>query len=150
MVDVSPKPETARVARAEAIVRMGAAALKAVLAGTMQKGDALAVARIAGIQAAKDTPRLIPLCHPLRLSAVAVDIEADGKDALRIETEVRCAGQTGVEMEAMTAASVAALTLYDMCKSIERGITIERIALLHKSGGKSGTWTRRGRARRPA
>src|SRR5262245_20053889 len=104
MVDVGPKRETARIARAEAIVRLGAATLKAVLAGAMQKGDVFAVARIAGIQAAKDTPRLIPLCHPLRLSSVVVDIEAEGKDALRIETEVRCAGQTGVEMEAMTAA----------------------------------------------
>src|SRR5262245_5835905 len=108
MVDVAAKPETTRVARAEAVVRLGVPALRAIRAGTVAKGDAFAVARIAGIQAAKETPRLIPLCHPLRLSSVTVDIEALGNDALRVETEVRCVGQTGVEMEAMTAASVAA------------------------------------------
>ncbi len=142
MVDVSGKPATLRRASAQAIVRLGRRALQAVLAGTIRKGEALGVARIAGIQAAKETPRLLPLCHPLLLTRVRVDLEPLGEDAVCIESEVECSGQTGVEMEAMTAASVAALALYDMCKSVDKGIVIESLRLLRKSGGKSGTWSR--------
>lgn len=143
MVDVGAKLATERVARAEALVRVGRSALAALRAGSLAKGEAFAVARIAGIQAAKDTARLIPLCHPLAVSSVRVDLEPAGKDAVHIVAEARCTGPTGVEMEAMTAASVAALTLYDMCKGVERGITIEQVRLVHKSGGRSGTWERR-------
>lgn len=150
MVDVGAKPNTARVARAEALVRLGKTALAAVLTGGLAKGEALAVARLAGIQAGKATASLIPLCHPLALSALVVDLEPVGDDALRIVAEARCFGPTGVEMEAMTAASVAALALYDMCKAVERGITIEHVRLLHKSGGKSGDWNRQDSALAPA
>ena len=142
MVDVGSKPDTVRIARAEALVRLGKPALAALLAGKIAKGEALAVARLAGIMAAKDTARLIPLCHPLMVSAIRVDLAAQGKDAILVTTEARCLGPTGVEMEAMTAASVAALTLYDMCKALERGITIEHVRLTFKSGGASGTWNR--------
>lgn len=145
MVDVGTKPATPRIARAEALVRLGKVALAALRGGKLAKGEALAVARIAGIQAAKATATWIPLCHPVALSSVAVDFAARGEDALLVTTEARCTGPTGVEMEAMTAASAAALALYDMCKAIERGITIERIRLVHKSGGKSGTWERKGK-----
>ena len=140
MVDVSAKASTIRVARAEAKVRMRPATLDAVLDGKMAKGDVLAVARVAGIQGAKRTAELIPLCHPLALTSVSVDFLRDADDGLRILTECKVTGATGVEMEALTAASVAALTVYDMCKSADRGITIESIRLTHKSGGKSGVW----------
>ena len=149
MVDVSGKPETAREAVAEATVVMEAATWALVAAGKTAKGDVLAAARIAGIMAAKRTPDLIPLCHPLLLSQVDVTFDArpatKGKTALLILAVARCAGQTGVEMEAMTAASVAALTVYDMCKAVDRWMTIREVCLLEKRGGKSGTVRRPGR-----
>ncbi len=146
MVDVGAKALTERVARARAVVRMLPATLREVVEGNAPKGDVLAVARVAGIQAAKRTSELIPLCHPLPLSKVAVDFETVGDDALAITTLCKVSGRTGVEMEAMTAASVAALTVYDMCKGLEKGIVIESLALLEKSGGKSGSWNRDGAA----
>jgi cyclic pyranopterin phosphate synthase len=140
MVDVTEKSNTARVARAEAFVHMRRETLDAIVGGAVAKGDVLAVARIAGIQGAKRTGELIPLCHPLTLSKVSVEFSRAGDGVLRILTECRVTGQTGVEMEALTAASIAALTIYDMCKSEDRGMTIATIRLLHKSGGKSGVW----------
>ena len=140
MVDVAAKAATAREALAECIVRMAPATVEAVREGTA-KGDALAVARVAGIMAAKRTPDLIPLCHPLPLTSVEVDFEL-GKDEVRILARARVTGQTGVEMEALTAAAVAGLTLIDMTKGIERGVYLERVRLLEKSGGRSGTWKR--------
>lgn len=142
MVDVSAKGISTRHARAQAQVRMQPATLDRLMSGSLPKGDVLAVVRTAAIMAAKKTPDLIPLCHPLMLSSVTVDIEPNSEDTITIETEVACSGQTGVEMEALTAASVAALTLYDMCKAIDRGMTIEKIRLLEKAGGKSGHWLR--------
>jgi cyclic pyranopterin phosphate synthase len=142
MVDVSGKAATARVAVAEATLRLDAPVRAQLMAGQLPKGEALAVARIAGIQAAKETSRLIPLCHPLALSQVAVDFAPVGEDAVRITAAAKTTGPTGVEMEALVAASVAALTLYDMCKAVCRGATIENVRLLHKSGGKSGVWER--------
>ncbi len=141
MVDVGHKPATQRQAKARARLRLAPATLELLRAGDLPKGDALAVARIAGIQAAKRTPELIPLCHPLPLSAVAVDLtlEADG---VLIEATAKTTANTGVEMEAMTAAAVAALALYDMVKGVERGAAIEGVWLLEKSGGKSGVWQR--------
>ena len=138
MVDVGEKPVTARVATAQARVRMGADALAALAQGA-PKGDVLAVARVAGIQAAKRTGDLIPLCHPLPLDGVSVDI-ATLADGVRIQATARCTGRTGVEMEALTAATVAALTIYDMLKSVDRGMVIEDVRLLAKSGGRSGEW----------
>lgn len=146
MVDVGAKAVTERVARAQAVVRMQPATLRQVIDGNAPKGDVLAVARVAGIQAAKRTSELIPLCHPLPLTKVAVDFEAVADNALAVTTLCKVSGRTGVEMEAMTAASVAALTVYDMCKGLERGIVIESVALLTKSGGKSGSWNRDGAA----
>ena len=140
MVDVAAKASTAREALAECIVRMAPATVDAVRAGTA-KGDALAVARVAGIMAAKRTPDLIPLCHPLPLTSVEVEFEL-GAEAVRILARARVTGQTGVEMEALTAAAVAGLTLIDMTKGIERGVYLERVRLLEKSGGRSGTWKR--------
>jgi len=140
MVDVAAKASTAREALAECIVRMAPATVAAVREGTA-KGDALAVARVAGIMAAKRTPDLIPLCHPLPLTSVEVEFELGAK-AVRILARARVTGQTGVEMEALTAAAVAGLTLIDMTKGIERGVYLERIRLLEKSGGRSGTWKR--------
>lgn len=142
MVDVSQKPATLRVARAAAQVRLTRELRDRLFAGDLPKGEALAVARVAGIQAAKETSRLIPLCHPLPLSQVRVDFAPAGEDLLHIETEARTTGPTGVEMEAMTAAAVAALTVYDMVKALHRGAAIERLELVHKSGGKTGTWHR--------
>jgi cyclic pyranopterin phosphate synthase len=139
MVDVSPKEETARLARAEAVVEMSAATVKLLRERRMPKGDPLEVARIAGIQAAKKTSELIPLCHPLALTHVDVSIQVTNAGA-RIETVVRTRAETGVEMEALTAASVAALTLYDMCKAVEKGISIGPVRLLEKAGGRSGHW----------
>ena len=138
MVDVGEKPVTARVATAQARVRMGAEALAALAEGAA-KGDVLAAARIAGIQAAKRTGELIPLCHPLPLDGVTVDLAPDAH-GVRVEATVRCTGRTGVEMEALTAATVAALTVYDMLKAVDRGMVIEDVRLLAKSGGRSGTW----------
>jgi cyclic pyranopterin monophosphate synthase len=143
MVDVGEKPSTERRAVARAVLRVSPETARAVLAGDAPKGDVLAVARIAGIQGAKRTAELIPLCHPLPLSFVGVDASVDG-EAGRIElrAEARTTGPTGVEMEALTAASVAALTIYDMVKGIERGAEITEVVLLEKSGGRSGHWSR--------
>ncbi|RJG08891.1 cyclic pyranopterin monophosphate synthase MoaC [Pseudomonas cavernicola] len=138
MVDVTDKLPTAREAVAEARVRMLPATLQLIVAGGHPKGDVFAVARIAGIQAAKKTSELIPLCHPLLLTSVKVELEACGDDGVRIRARCKLAGQTGVEMEALTAASVAALTIYDMCKAVDRGMCIESLRLLEKSGGASG------------
>jgi cyclic pyranopterin monophosphate synthase len=141
MVDVTAKSETVRVARAEAIVEMSAATVKLLRDRALPKGNPLEVARIAGIQAGKKTSDLIPLCHPLPLTHLDVSIEVMDTGA-RIESIARTKAETGVEMEAMTAAVVAALTLYDMCKAVEKGITIGPVRLLEKTGGKSGHWTR--------
>lgn len=143
MVDVGDKRESERAARAEAVVRMAPATLAAIESNTVAKGDVVAVARIAGILAAKRTSDLIPLCHPLNLTAVTVDVVADEDlPGVRVLTEARLKGRTGVEMEALVAASVAALTIYDMCKAIDRGIEIAAVRLLEKRGGRSGTWQR--------
>ncbi len=141
MVDVGDKAVTRRRAVARGEVLMSPATARAIVDGALPKGDVLAVARIAGIQAAKRTSDLIPLCHPLMLSAVSVDLTVDVA-AVRIEAVVETTGQTGVEMEALTACSVAALTLYDMCKSADKDMVIGNIALWHKSGGRSGEYTR--------
>ena len=143
MVDVSAKDTTERVARARAVVVMSPQVLAMICDGQMPKGDVLGVARIAGIQAAKRTAELIPLCHPLLLTKIDVSFSPDMvAGRLEISTLCRVNGQTGVEMEALTAASVAALTVYDMCKAAERGMRIECIELSEKSGGKSGLWQR--------
>ena len=145
MVDVGGKTETARSATACGIIRMKPETCARIRAGTADKGDVLGIARIAAIQATKQTGALIPLCHPLGLTHVAVEFaflpENDGVQC-RVRTE--CFGRTGVEMEAMTGVSVALLTIYDMCKAIDRGMTIETIRLLEKKGGKSGHWRREG------
>ena len=140
MVDVAEKASTVREAVAECVVRMAPATLRAVREGTA-KGDAIQVARVAGIMAAKRTPDLIPLCHPMLLTSVAVDFKFV-TGGLRVIARVRVTGQTGVEMEALTAASVAGLTLIDMTKGIEKGVYLESVRLLEKSGGRSGTWKR--------
>ena len=142
MVDVTDKAVTQRVAVAQARVRMQPATLAMIQDQRHPKGDVLATARIAVIQAAKKTWDLIPLCHPLMLTKVTVNIEPEGDDALRIETLCKLSGTTGVEMEALTAASVAALTLYDMCKAVDRGMVIESVCLLEKQGGRSGHYQR--------
>jgi cyclic pyranopterin phosphate synthase len=148
MVDVGGKAETAREAVARAEVRMQAATARRIAAGSLPKGDVLATARLAGIMAAKRTPDLVPLCHPLALTAVEVDLEPEARARrVRIEARVRLVGRTGAEMEALVAAAVAALTLYDMCKGIDRGMVIDRLRLVYKTGGKSGTFTRRREAR---
>lgn len=149
MVDVSAKAVTHRRAVAEALVHVSAAVRDEVLRGTLPKGEALAVARIAGIQAAKDTARLIPLCHSVPLAHVGVEFEPHGDAAIRITAEARTVASTGVEMEALVAASVAALTLYDMVKGRCREASITDVRLLQKSGGRSGEW-RRGEAGGPA
>ena len=139
MVDVSGKAVTARTATARARVVMQPATLAMIEAGTAKKGDVLGVARLAGIMAAKRTADLIPLCHPLPIASVKVDLEADAAaSAISITATVRTTGQTGVEMEALTAASVAALTVYDMCKAVDRSMRIEGLRVTHKAGGKSG------------
>lgn len=141
MVDVSGKAESQRVATAKGAVVMQPETLALIRDGAVAKGDVLAVARLAGIMAAKRTPDLIPLCHPLALSAVAVDLEVvPERNAVEITATCRLSGRTGVEMEALTAVSVAALTVYDMCKAVDRGMRIEDVRLVHKSGGKSGTY----------
>jgi cyclic pyranopterin phosphate synthase len=147
MVDVSDKSASLRIARAEAFVSMRPDTLELIAAGGHSKGDVLTVARIAGIQAAKHCADLIPLCHPLALSGIDVDIALDrDRNRVHITTACRVRGSTGVEMEALTAASVAALTIYDMCKAVDRGMTIEGVRLLHKSGGRSGDWDADGEA----
>ncbi|MBS0537105.1 MAG: cyclic pyranopterin monophosphate synthase MoaC [Proteobacteria bacterium] len=144
MVDVGAKEITERVAIARATVTMQAATLKLIRTKTAKKGDVLAVAQLAGIMAAKKTPDLIPLCHPLALSSVDVKLSLDPKRrAVDIEATCKLKGRTGVEMEALTAASVAALTVYDMCKAVDRGMTISGVRLVHKSGGKSGVFDAR-------
>ncbi|HTV88658.1 MAG TPA: cyclic pyranopterin monophosphate synthase MoaC [Stellaceae bacterium] len=141
MVDVSAKDETERVAVASARVVMTPETLARIQAGDIAKGDVLTVARIAGIMAAKRTSELIPLCHPLALTSIAVDLTCDGaRSAVEITATCRLKGRTGVEMEALTAASVAALTIYDMCKAIDRGMVVTDLRLLRKEGGKSGTY----------
>ena len=141
MVDVAGKPETHRVAVAAGTIRMQPATLAIVLAGTAKKGDVLGVARIAAIQAAKRASDLIPLCHPVPLTSVAVDFTADEKNA-RIECRARveCTARTGVEMEALTAVQIGLLTIYDMCKAVDRGMTMGDIRLVEKHGGKSGSY----------
>jgi cyclic pyranopterin phosphate synthase len=143
MVDVSSKPETAREAVARVLIRMRPATLRAVQRGNAPKGDVLGVARTAGILAAKRTSELIPLCHPLRLTRVEVVFDArPRRGELAIEARVRTVDKTGVEMEALTAAGIAALTVYDMVKALEKGVTITNLQLVEKSGGKSGPWQR--------
>jgi cyclic pyranopterin phosphate synthase len=145
MVDVSGKRPTSRIAVAGATVKLKPETVSMILEGKAAKGDVLAVARLAGIAAAKKTPDLIPLSHPLALQAVSVEFDADSAaGSIRVKASVKAFDRTGVEMEAMTAASVAALTVYDMCKGTDRGITIKEVALLSKEGGKSGTYRREG------
>ena len=143
MVDVSAKADTVREAVAEGRISMSPDALDAIREGTAKKGDVLATARIAGIMAAKKTPELIPLCHPLMLSKVAVDFAFE-ENGIRVTALVRLTGQTGVEMEAMTAVSVTLLTIYDMAKAIDKGMVMSGIQLVSKTGGKSGEWSRTG------
>lgn len=146
MVDVSGKQPTRRTARATGAIRMSAEALAAVLEGGLPKGDAPAVARVAGILAAKRTPEIVPLCHPLPLEHVTVDVEPDtALPGLRVEATVVTIARTGAEMEALSAVSAALLTLYDMVKSLDRGMVIEAIRLESKTGGTGGTFTREGR-----
>ena len=141
MVDVSEKDATSRVAVAEGRVRMDAATLTAILAGDAKKGDVIGAARIAGIMAAKKTAELIPLCHPLQLSKIEVDIAPEeSMPGLKVRAEARCVGPTGVEMEALTAVAVACLTIYDMAKAIDRSMSVEGMRLVEKRGGKSGEW----------
>jgi cyclic pyranopterin phosphate synthase len=140
MVDVSVKAVTTREAIAEAAVVMQPATLALIQQGGIPKGDVFAVARVAGIMAAKQTSTLIPMCHPLPISAVEIDIAPADEAHVRIRALVRTTAQTGVEMEALTAASVAALTIYDMCKAVDRGMVVESVRLLEKRGGKSGEW----------
>jgi cyclic pyranopterin phosphate synthase len=149
MVDVSAKVETVREAVARATLAMAPATLRAIKRGNAPKGDVLGTARTAGVLAAKRTPELIPLCHPLRLTGIDIAFYDDARRArLTVEARVRTVDKTGVEMEALTAASVAALTVYDMVKAVEKGVRIERVELVEKSGGKSGLWTRRTGERR--
>ncbi|MBM4442850.1 MAG: cyclic pyranopterin monophosphate synthase MoaC [Candidatus Rokubacteria bacterium] len=143
MVDVSTKAETVREAVARGVLRMTPATLRVIREGNAPKGDVLGVARTAGILATKRTSDLIPLCHPLRITGVDVEFSEDVKRGeLTVQARVRTVDKTGVEMEALTAVSVAALTVYDMIKAVEKGVTIERIELVEKTGGKSGPWKR--------
>ncbi len=144
MVDVGGKPRTERVAVATARLRMKPATVRRIVAGKLEKGDVLAAAQLAGVMAAKHTPDLVPLCHPIALSAVEVEVRTR-RAGVEVRTEVRTVDRTGVEMEALTAAAAAALTVYDMCKSVDRGMVLESLQLEHKAGGRSGTWTRRQR-----
>jgi len=145
MVDVGGKAVSERVAIATATVRMQPATLRLIATGGLPKGDVLSVARLAGIMAAKRTADLIPLCHPLALSHVDVELRPDARGGrVAIESRVRTRGPTGVEMEALAAVATAALTLYDMCKAVDRGMTLDAIRLVRKAGGRSGTWARRG------
>lgn len=140
MVDVSAKADTAREAEAEGRVVMQPETLALIQSGGLPKGDVIAVARIAGIMATKRTSDLVPMCHPLPVTGAVVEFAPEGADSLRITARVKTTGKTGVEMEALTAVSVAALTVYDMCKAVDRGMRIEGIRLLEKLGGKSGHW----------
>ena len=142
MVDVGPKTETEREAVATGGVRMQPQTLAKIKQMEIKKGDVLSVARVAGIMAAKKTPELIPLCHTLLIEEVTVDFDFVGDDFIKVTSGVKCSGKTGVEMEALTAAATSCLTIYDMCKAIDRGMTIESIRLEKKSGGKSGTYIR--------
>lgn len=143
MVDVGEKNVTQREACAEAVVVMQPATLALIMDGDISKGDVFAVARIAGIQAAKKCSELIPLCHPLMLTGIDVDFSTDvAASEVTIQARCRLSGKTGVEMEALTAASIAALTIYDMCKAVDKGMTVRNIGLVEKSGGKSGDWSR--------
>jgi cyclic pyranopterin monophosphate synthase len=144
MVDVSPKKETAREAVARVVLKMRPTTIAAIRAGQMAKGDVLGVARTAGIMAAKRTPDLIPLCHPLRITGCDIAFGLDSKrSTVTIEARVRTVDKTGVEMEALTAAAVAGLTVYDMVKAVDRGIVLSGLCLVEKSGGKSGAWRRK-------
>jgi cyclic pyranopterin phosphate synthase len=140
MVDVSEKPETSRTATAAARITMQPETLATILSGTAAKGDVLGTARLAGIMAAKRTADLIPLCHPLPISAVTIDL-TPAEDGIDIAATVRTTGRTGVEMEALTAAAITALTIYDMCKAIDRAMQVQSLRVIHKDGGKSGTFT---------
>jgi len=142
MVDVGAKPETARRAVAAGCVRMQPTTQQQIEAGQVGKGDVLAIARLAGITGAKQTSNLIPLCHPLRLDGIDIELEFTSPGLLQIQATVRATDRTGVEMEALTAVAVAGLTVYDMCKAIDREMRIEQIQLLEKTGGKSGDWRR--------
>ena len=145
MVDVGDKDETRRIARADGTIRMSAATLKLVLAGRAKKGDVLGIARIAAIQAAKRTGELIPLCHPLGLTRISAEFTTEKRrPAIRLLVTVETIGRTGVEMEALTAVSVGLLTIYDMCKSVDRSMVIGDVKLLEKSGGRSGHFRRAG------
>ena len=143
MVDVSAKERTERVAIATARLRMQPATVERIRSGKVEKGDVLAAARLAGVMAAKRTPDLVPLCHPIALTGVTVEVTLDDGGA-SVRTEVKTLDRTGVEMEALTAAMAAALTIYDMVKSVDRGMVIESVQLEHKSGGRTGTWERGG------
>jgi cyclic pyranopterin phosphate synthase len=148
MVDVGGKPDTAREAVARAEVRMRPETLRLVTRGRIAKGDVLALARVAGIMAAKRTPDLVPLCHPLPLTAVEVEATPDAASArICLEARVRLVGRTGAEMEALVAVTAAALTIYDMCKGVDRGMVVGAVRLVRKSGGRSGTYVRRGERR---
>ena len=142
MVDISQKGDTVRKAVATGIVRMKPATLNKIKQNEFKKGDVLAVARVAGIMAAKKTPELIPLCHPIIIDNITVDFDYVGDDCIKITAGTNSSGKTGVEMEALVAASASALTIYDMCKSVDRGMTIEQVYLESKKGGKSGTYIR--------
>lgn len=143
MVDISEKPATVRTATASAVVRMSPQTAKMVAEGKVPKGDVLAAAQVAAYLAVKRTPDLLPLCHPIPISGAEVKFDLQPEEGLlRIEVTVKCTAQTGAEMEALTGAAIAALTVYDMCKGVEPGIVIERIQLERKSGGKSGEWVR--------
>jgi cyclic pyranopterin monophosphate synthase len=146
MVDVGAKPKTERVAVATARIRMKPATVRRIVQGRLEKGDVLAAAQLAGVMAAKRTPDVVPLCHPISLSGVEVEVWTRGA-GVDVRTEVKTVDRTGVEMEALTAAAAAALTVYDMCKSIDRGMVVESLQLEHKSGGRTGTWERGGRGR---
>jgi cyclic pyranopterin phosphate synthase len=148
MVDVGPKAITGRSARASALVRLSAETMALIRDRKLAKGDVLEVARLAGIMAAKRTAELIPLCHPLPLDSLAIDFSFPDDTTIRIEGEAQCTAKTGIEMEALTAVSIAALTIYDMCKSAQRGIVIEEIRLEEKTGGRSGMWKAEGGARK--
>lgn len=142
MVDVGDKPITARMAIAQAEISMQPETLARICQGTMPKGDVFACARVAGIMAAKRTFELIPMCHPLPIESVSVDFEIEKPGRVRVKAMLQCSWKTGIEMEAMTAASVAALTVYDMCKAVDRGMEIKNICLVEKAGGKSGHYVR--------
>ena len=140
MVDVGDKQVTKRVAQAQAVITMRAETMQQIIQGTMPKGDVFACARIAGIMAAKRTSDLIPMCHPLPVDRVEIEITPISETQVRVVSSLRCTHKTGIEMEALTAAPVAALTIYDMCKAMDRGMRIDEVLLLHKAGGKSGEY----------